>query len=438
MKSSFSLNLLALLGALFTASISSATAIPTSHDNPVCEPRTHVVIDSSTVEIYNSTIHGTDGHLRLFKMIPLACPDRYIRTLPRELSFRTDLQLRDTRTELSTIIYGRGLFTWAKSLLKFVPIVNTAIGIFGLADCVWEWAKNGATVPGGLACVLGGITTAYGIGELLQARAAASLATAATNAHELQTIVDSTFSEVGTQTTFGRRANPRVEAAVTRYHSLIQNLTLPGVRHHTSGKDVTLWDIARANSTHPITVLHSNRAFKANYSHAVDVWSSVGNPGSGIPRLHFMVPFPYGSNTTSTTISPELRGRQAPPPACPGAEINDLGQGSEKICHPNGIPPEDPNAPDAMYYGFDLYGTKAQVDEFQDDLGSTFDDQNGFVPSIEAMANDIVAADAWDTCVCQMTQNTWISTGSIQMSWDNTYNGYSPCFNPNCDNDAMI
>jgi hypothetical protein len=91
-----------------------------------------------------------------------------------------------------------------------------------------------------------------------------------------------------------------------------------------------------------------------------------------------------------------------------------------------------------MYYGFDLYGTKAQVDEFQDDLGSTFDDQNGFVPSIEAMANGIVTANAWDTCVCQMTQNTWISTGSIQMSWDNTYNGYSQCFKPNCDNDAMI
>ncbi|KAJ7908713.1 hypothetical protein B0H13DRAFT_2331217 [Mycena leptocephala] len=438
MKISFSLNLRALLGAFFIAGISSATAIPTSHDNSVCEPRTHVVIDSSTVEIYNSSRHGTEGHLRLFKMIPLACPERYIRTLPRELSFRTDLQLRDTRTELSTIVFRRGFFTWAKSLLKFVPSAfSTIVGIFGLVDCAWEWKKNGATVPGGLACVLGAITTAYGIGEFLQLRAAASLATAATNAHELQTIVDRTFSEAGTQYTFGRRANPRFEAAVTKYHSLIQNLTLPGVRHHASGKDVTFWDVARANSTHPITVLHSNRAFKANHSHAVNVWSSVGNPGSGIPRFHFMVPFPYGSNTTSTTTSSELR-RQAPPPACPGAENHDLGQGSEQICHPNGIPPPNPNAPGAMYYGFDLYGTKAQVDEFQDDLGSTFDDQNGFVPSIEAMANGIVTANAWDTCVCQMTQNTWISTGSIQMSWDNTYNGYSQCFKPNCDNDAMI
>jgi hypothetical protein len=91
-----------------------------------------------------------------------------------------------------------------------------------------------------------------------------------------------------------------------------------------------------------------------------------------------------------------------------------------------------------MYYGFDLYGTKAQIQQFQADLGTKFDKENGFEPAIVDMARDIVARQAWDTCVCEKAGNTWISTGSIQMSWDNAYNGYSPCWNPDCDNDAMV
>jgi hypothetical protein len=115
LKIYFSLNLLAFLGA----TISSATDIHAPRDNSACETRTHVVIDSSTADIYNATLHGSDGHLRLFKMIPLTCTDRSTtRALPREPSSRTDLQLRDNHTELSTIVYRRGFFTWAKSLLK--------------------------------------------------------------------------------------------------------------------------------------------------------------------------------------------------------------------------------------------------------------------------------------------------------------------------------
>ncbi|KAJ7864931.1 hypothetical protein B0H13DRAFT_2562833 [Mycena leptocephala] len=461
-------NLLVFLGAFLSATISSATAIAGStgfasapaSPTSVCVPADHVVIDSSTVEIYNATIHGTDGHLRLFKMIPLACPDRHVRTLPREPSSRTDLQLRDTRTELSNIIFRRGFFSWAKSLLKWVPYASTAIGLFGLGECIWEWATKGATISGATACVLGGITTVYGIAGMYQANVAASLATATTNANFALVDVTRSWAQAGTQTDLARRAvNPTFSEA---YHALLQNWTLPGARHHASGKAVTLWDVARANSTHPITVLHNHPAFKANHSHAVNVWSSVHNPDSGYPRLHFTVPFPHASNRTSTSASTPsgLRRRQnglstlgtsaiigtagtavtrqatttSLQAALPSGCIS-LGE-AEECSRPGSTVP--PKAPATMYYGFDLYGTKAKIQEFQADLGTTYDEKNGFKPALVDMANDIVARQAWDTCVCEKTQDTFISTGSIQMSWDNTYNGYSPCWNANCDNDAMV
>ncbi|KAJ7930723.1 hypothetical protein B0H13DRAFT_2264069 [Mycena leptocephala] len=445
------LNLLVFLGAFLSTTISSATAIAGSTSSAceptapasltsVCVPVSHVVIDSSTVEIYNATIHGTDGHLRLFKMIPLACPDRHVHTLPREHSSHTDLQLRDTRTELSNIVFRRSFFSWAKSLLKWVPYASTAIGLFGLGECIWEWHYHVVWHQ-----------------WVYQANVAASLATATTNANFELVDVTRSWAQTGTQTDLVRRAqNPTFSAA---YHALLQNSTIPGARHHASGKPVTLWDVARANSTHPITVLHNHPAFKANHSHAVHVWSSVHNPDSGNPRLQFTVSFPHASNRTSTSTSTPagLRRRQnsltilgptatkrtseviLPATTTPQAALPSrcISLGEAKECSRPGskVPPK---APTTMYYGFDVHGTKAQIQEFQADLGTTHDKENGFEPALVDMAKDIVARQAWDTCVCEKTQNTWISTGSIQMSWDNTYNGYSPCWKPNCDNDVMV
>ncbi|KAJ6577929.1 hypothetical protein B0H19DRAFT_572557 [Mycena capillaripes] len=352
-----SLNLHAFLGASLALTLSSGATIHTRRDNSACEPRAHVVIDSFTVEIYNATIHGTDGHLRLFKMIPLACPDRHTGMLPRESSSRTDLQLRDTRTELSTIVYRRGFFTWVNSLLKWVPYAKTAVGLFNLGECIWDWVERGKSVVGGAACVLGGITTVYGIGELLQKNGVISLPTGSTHIKELIEYVDKTFANLSDFVLSRRADNPEFSAAVAKYHTLIQNWTLPGIRHYATGDGVTLWDVARANATHPITILHSNRAFKANHSHAVNVWSSVPIPGSGVPRFHLTVPFPYASNTTSTfpsAASSELRRRQgssgssgdgggSSASAC-GSNVNDLGQLSECITQTGPAPRTPPKA----------------------------------------------------------------------------------------------
>ncbi|KAJ7229168.1 hypothetical protein GGX14DRAFT_555208 [Mycena pura] len=366
--------------------------------------------------------HGSDGHLRLFKMIPLACPERYVRTLPRQPSPRTDLQLRDTHTELSNIVLARGFWSAVGgALIKWVPYLSTAVGLFGLGECIWEWATKGATVSGATACVLGGAMTLIGIGGMFQANVAASLASANANANFELVTVTQAWAEAGTQTDF----TPRAESGnfSTAYSALLQNWTVPGAYHHSSGNAVTLWDVAKANSTHPITVLHSLAAFQANHSHAVNVWSSVSNPDSGNPRLHLTVPFPYASSFASTPSTASRR-------QC-------VGVGEEFDCvTPGSTLPS--GAPATMYYGFDLYGTQSEIEQYQDELGATDDATNDFEPSLVDMSNDIVSRQAWDTCVCEMQSNTWISTGSLQMSWDNTYNGFSPCFNSNCDNNAEV
>ncbi|KAJ6503556.1 hypothetical protein C8R45DRAFT_1185215 [Mycena sanguinolenta] len=407
------LNLFAFLGTFLIAAIPSATAIAVPNDfasavaspTSACVPATHVVIDSSTVEIYNATIHGTHGHLRLFKMIPLACPNRHVRTLPRESSSRTDLQLRDTRTELSDIVFRRGFLSWASSQLKWVPWLSTAAGLFGLGVCTWEWAAKGASALDGTTCVLGAVTTILGVGGIYQTAVADSLLSATATANFQMVDFTRTWADVGTQTI--------VSPLSASYRTLLQNSTIPGARHHASGKAVTMWDVARANLTHPITVLHNHPAFKANHSHAVDVWSSVHDPDSGMPRLHLTVPFPYASNITSspTSTSSALRRRQT---GC-----FNIGEDEECVTPGSTVPP---GAPTQMYYGFDLYGTKAEIDEYDDDLGTKYDNENGFEPAIVEMTNDIMARQAWDTCVCEQTQGKWISTGSLQMSWDGYIN----------------
>lgn len=86
-----------------------------------------------------------------------------------------------------------------------------------------------------------------------------------------------------------------------------------------------------------------------------------------------------------------------------------------------------------MFYRWDLYRTQSAIDEFEDDKGSTYDASNGFGSSLYDMGTDIYNQGTWDTCVSQETNNQWIATGSLQMSWDDVYNGYSPCWNANCD-----
>ncbi|WWD05441.1 hypothetical protein V865_003518 [Kwoniella europaea PYCC6329] len=94
---------------------------------------------------------------------------------------------------------------------------------------------------------------------------------------------------------------------------------------------------------------------------------------------------------------------------------------------------QNPDAPDAIYYGEDFYGNADQFVEIDDDFGGEYASSNGLAEAAGYLSNDAGGSGWWDTCVCFQTSNTWVSTGSIQMTWNNGgYNGYGQCWQPNC------
>ncbi len=126
-----------------------------------CSPVQWVVVNSHLNEIYNQTIHG-DGSpelpLRLFNKLPNGCTGNLLakKGLEFELSTRNDIQLRDTRTDVSKYLYKRGFFSWAASIWKFTPwaaITGVALGVIGTITCALDWA--GASLKGKAACIIG-------------------------------------------------------------------------------------------------------------------------------------------------------------------------------------------------------------------------------------------------------------------------------------------
>ncbi|KAF9890632.1 hypothetical protein FE257_005763 [Aspergillus nanangensis] len=78
--------------------------------------------------------------------------------------------------------------------------------------------------------------------------------------------------------------------------------------------------------------------------------------------------------------------------------------------------------PGAMYYGADQYNP-SRSSAWGWDAGMDNPDHNGFVLFMNAISADIVANQAWMGCICNMENYQWYSTGSLQLSWNNQYNG---------------
>jgi hypothetical protein len=151
------------------------------------------------------------------------------------------------------------------------------------------------------------------------------------------------------------------------------------------------------------------------------------------PRFHHFTPFDW--LCTNATDRATLRARNY----CNPGSILEVDDGDQIFCEYSETPGEPSSeVPQELYYGFDLYGTKNEIEEFNNDLSPTYSNSNGQDAALLYMSEDIAENNSWDTCVCFKTQNTWIATGSVQMSWNGVYNGYSQCWTPNCDNDASI
>ncbi|KAH8897232.1 hypothetical protein GQ53DRAFT_507245 [Thozetella sp. PMI_491] len=118
-------------GALFLLSIAglvkahpevlSVKSVPAVRD---CAIVRWVVIDSHEIEIYDEVIHGTSKSLRVFDKLSAGCSGNLLamRHSDIELSTRSDVQIRDPETGLSTFLYKRGFLSWARSIFKWVDV----------------------------------------------------------------------------------------------------------------------------------------------------------------------------------------------------------------------------------------------------------------------------------------------------------------------------
>ncbi|KAH8807240.1 hypothetical protein F5884DRAFT_880051 [Xylogone sp. PMI_703] len=88
--------------------------------------------------------------------------------------------------------------------------------------------------------------------------------------------------------------------------------------------------------------------------------------------------------------------------------------------------------PGSYYFGFDEY-TPSEASAWEWDMGITNFENNGFATAVDAGADLMLNTNGWDECVCFQENSQWLATGSMQFSWDNTYNGYSDCWNADCD-----
>lgn len=67
-----------------------------------------------------------------------------------------------------------------------------------------------------------------------------------------------------------------------------------------------------------------------------------------------------------------------------------------------GVPSGAPHEAD---FGYDLYGTQDDIDQLEDDFGTTDDGSNGHAQGLLTTGEDIYNSNAWDTCICTQNSN---------------------------------
>lgn len=402
-----------LLNLLFLPVINGLPATQPDIIASSCQSIKYVVVDTFNVEVYDQSTHGSAHSLRLFDRMPSStCYDNMaMKTVA--LSSRTDVQVRDPETGL--ILYDRGFFQWGLSLLKYTPFAFIG-SAFALGGCVVDWVTTGGGsngVSGPAICVVAASLSLLGSAYPAWQTIANVLGSSAADATDVFAMTASAFENGESFLDLSRRQDVNSTLGslnMTRFHQGSKYLF-----HAADGRPVSLAHIFSANATHPLHV-YQHGLYKTT-NQTVRMWPDINNSTSRL-RVNMLTKIPYASNSSTNGT---LGKRQC--------ETQQEGQYSDEVCDGQAVS----GAPEEIYYGWDLYGSQSAIDEFEDDEGTTYDASNGFINGMIAMGEDIYNQQAWDTCVCQETNNQWISTGSLQLSWDGTYNGYSPCWNANCD-----
>jgi len=414
----------ALATLLLTAALPS-TALPRSPtlDVAVCQPTRYVVLDDSSVELYKQEVHGTAITMRTFELMPRSnCYDLYTKALlAPEWSELTISEV----TSLS-VLAERGILSWASSKLfwKITASVAGAVGsAVSLASCAWDLWKDGVTT-GKVACVVGAGLTLLGSVYPLWTSIAKSLETANTAASYVLTTYDNSLDwSSSTEASFFASRNGLLQNATTGLNTTARRSidAVPddlALYHVSNDKPVHGLDVLRANQSHPINIYHVGRYSTATGGRPVTVWSEFVNATNTV-RIHTSIPFRNSTQSTS-----KKRGSVSDC-AGPGYDWEEIDAGQLEDCYPvDGAPV--PNEHSALYYGWDLYGTQSAINEFNDDMGTTFDQSNDFLTSGQAMMTQYYNDNAWEMCVCQQANNNWVATGAMQFTWNNgPFNGYS-------------
>ncbi|RFU30382.1 hypothetical protein B7463_g5948, partial [Scytalidium lignicola] len=340
------------------------------------------------------------------------CPSNLISVAQKDvpLSTRGDIQVRDPNTHLS--IYGRGLFSWASSLLQYTPFAFLG-GAISLAGCVLNIVGGVGSVGSQVGCVAGASMTLLGTAYPAWQVASAKLGPLFASLTGRNNIPADFFNGVNQNEWIALQSAAKRES---------KNVSTT-LYHEKDDSSVTLEHIFSANKTHPLRVYHHG-TFPTN-NQTVTLWPDVNNATHRI-RFNMGYHFQFHFENSTLLANKTLSTRQN----CPSGD-EQINEGQGVSCNAPQSPP--PGSPTSMYYGWDLYGDAEEIDEFEDDLGTTDDATNGFVDGVINMSSDIVTKNAWDTCICQKANNQYIATGSLQMTWDETYNGYSDCYTANCD-----
>lgn len=206
------------------------------------------------------------------------------------------------------------------------------------------------------------------------------------------------------------------------------------LRHGSYDRNLTLLELAGANFTHRSMMRQELPG--TNFSLPIEFWHQPHPTRPGNYTTHFGI---HPSMTADQLAKRHLERRQYSQSYCPNGEsmyeIQYAAAGGDSIvnCNAYDVNGESPNGgPGSYYLGFDDYNP-GQVDAWEWDMGTTNMDNNGFADTVNSGVNNIWNGHGWDQCICFKENGQWLATGSFQLSWDNTYNGYSACWNANCD-----
>ncbi|KAL7917444.1 hypothetical protein ACQKWADRAFT_324634 [Trichoderma austrokoningii] len=113
-----------------------------------------------------------------------------------------------------------------------------------------------------------------------------------------------------------------------------------------------------------------------------------------------------------------------------GNDSGNIYTDNEVVCAGDGTTSEDGIT--GVYYGMDLYGTEAQWEEYDADVGGQYPDSNGAWHLASELSSDTQNSQWWRTCLCDQENGDYAWTGALQYTWNGGFNGYNDCYSGVC------